>query len=595
MAPTDTPSDRRPTRWPSVAAATLLAAVLPVYVWRLTLGVDLGDESYYAVTPVSWLRSTPAETGNLSLHQLSGALTYPFVKAYAWFRPDLQGLIIALRGLYGVSALGVALLAYRLFARLLPPLAAAGCAGALLLFIPFGLPAPSYNTLGMLGMIGGVCVVGRLILEREANGVTGVGYAHLNRGPETTPGLRRVDWRGAVLAGALFVIGSEAYPSLVVLPAVSLALFAGLFARQRRLLLVVFACWSALGLAALVALVAGLGGPERLARMLAFTDRIDGTSVLGGKFRRAAAMLTSSPLYLGFCAAVVGLGSVRRLLPCLATRVLHLGGVAAIAGWLLYRAATPIFATRGHDLVFLLAAAGLPALPVPGRPLTPAGRVVAALYLIGLVGGLVTSCTAYHSLFNFCLLGILSVAAGMAAWLIQPAAGTVLDRLIGPAWALALAALVGWSSLQYVYGEGDLGQVRLSARLREGPFAGLRTRRTTADVLGKVSRQVEPYRSRCHTVEVFGLPGPYLLAPFELRSPMPYPLQDHATRRACELLTRHYAEPGHRPDLIVWFRNVPLELNRVQVELVEREYQEVGKEEPVTVYLRRDALHGADR
>jgi hypothetical protein len=551
-------------------------AVLPVYVWRLTLGVDLGDESYYAATTVSWLRSRPAETGNLSLHQFAAALTYPFVKAYAWMRPDLKGLILALRGLYGVSALGVGLLAYRLFVRLLPPLAAAACSGVVLVFIPFGLPAPSYNTLGMLGMIGGVCVVGRLVLEREAS----------------PTGLRPAEWRGALLAGALFVIGAAAYPSLVVLPVVSLALFAWLFARQRRLTLLVFTCWALLGLVALSAIVAGLGGPERLARMLAFTGRLDGTLTLGDKLRRAGAMLTSSRAYLGWCTAAVGLGLVRRLVPCLASRVLHLGGVAAVAAWSLFRAAPPIFATHGHDLVFLLAAAGLPALPLPGRPFTPAARVVAALYLTGLAGGVLTSCTAYHSLYNFCLLGILAVAAGMAAWLTSPDADTPLDRLLGPAWALGLAALVGYSSLQYIYAEGDLGKVRLSARMRDGPFAGLRTRRTTADVLGKVGRQIEPYRFECHTIEVLGLPGPYLLAPFAMRSPMPYPLQDYATQRACELLARHYAEPAHRADLILWFRYVPLEHNRVQVELVGREYQEVSREEPVTIYRRRDSLPG---
>lgn len=579
MVPTDPSSPPRPARWATVAAATLLLAVLPVYAWRLTLGVDLGDESYYTATAVSWLRSSPAETGNLSLHQFAMALTYPFVKTYAWLRPDLKGLVLALRGVYGVFALGVGLLAYRLFVRILPPLPAAGCAGAVLVFIPFGLPAPSYNTLGMLGMIGGVCVVGRLVLEREAS----------------PTGLRPADWRGAVLAGALFVIGAAAYPSLVVLPPVSLGLFAGFFARQRRLTLLVFACWAALGLAALAAIVAGLGGPERLARMLAFASRLDGTFTLSDKLRRAGAMLTSSPSFLGCCVAAVGLGLLRRLLPSRASRLLHLGGVTALAAWSLLRAAPPIFATHGNDLVCFLAAAGLPALPVPGRRFTATARVVAALYLTGLAGGVLTSCTAYHSLFNFCLLGVLSGAAGMAAWLTSPDAGRPSERLLGTAWALGLAALVGYSSLQYIYAEGDLGKVRLSARMRAGPFAGLRTRRTTADVLAKVARQVEPYRSECRTIEVFGLPGPYLLAPFAMRSPMPYPLQDYATRRAYEVLTHYYAEPGHRPDLILWFNYIPLELNRVQVELVGREYQEVSREEPVTIYRRRDSLPGTGR
>jgi hypothetical protein len=569
---------------PSVAAL-LLIVVLPIYAWRLTLGVDLSDESYYALVPVSWLRSTPAETGNLSVHQLAATLTYPFVKVYAWLRPDLKGLILALRGLYGGCAVVTMLLAYWLLVRLLPPLAAVACASVLLVFIPFGLPAPSYNTLGMLGMMGGVYVVGRLILEREA--------AEMG----SAAAFRPTDWRGATLAGALFAIGSAAYPTLVVLPAASLALFAGLFVRQRRLTLLVFACWSVWGLALLAAIVSSLGGPARLAQMAAFASQLDGSLGLGNKLRQARAMLGSSPVYLSYCSAALLLGLVRRLVPWPTVRVLHLIAVVILAVGVLYRADPPIFYTKGHDLVFILTAAGLPALPFPRRSQTPANRLLASLYLIGLAGGLVTSYTATYSLYNFNLLGILAVVAGMAAWLvplrpIADATHSVVGRLLAPAWALGLAGLLGWSSVQHIYAEGDIRQVKLSARIRHGPFAGLRTRPELADLLRKVSQQIAPYGADYHTLEVLGQPGLYLLTPFELRSPMPFPLLDSATRRAYPLLARYYDEPGHRPDLILWFHNFPLELNRVQVELVGREYQVDSEEGPVTIYVRRDGPPG---
>lgn len=65
-----------------------------VFLWRLTLGVDHSDESYYAIAPVSWTRSNPVDTGNLSIHQFSGCITYPLIQAYAWITPSLHGLIL---------------------------------------------------------------------------------------------------------------------------------------------------------------------------------------------------------------------------------------------------------------------------------------------------------------------------------------------------------------------------------------------------------------------------------------------------------------------------------------------------------------------
>src|SRR5262245_37727830 len=93
---------RRRSAWLVVA---LLLAALPLCAWRLTFGVNLGDEGYYAAAPVSWLRTTPTGTGNLSVHQFSGVLTYPLVRLYAALRPDLHGLILFLRACYGLFCL----------------------------------------------------------------------------------------------------------------------------------------------------------------------------------------------------------------------------------------------------------------------------------------------------------------------------------------------------------------------------------------------------------------------------------------------------------------------------------------------------------
>ena len=116
--------------------------------FRITRGIDLSDESDYAVFLDDWLKEGIRESPFLTLHQTAALVVYPAVLLFRWVMGATDGLILFLRSLDIVGAMMAAISAAVLFRRS-GTCFGAWLAGALVLaFIPFGLPAPSYNTIG---------------------------------------------------------------------------------------------------------------------------------------------------------------------------------------------------------------------------------------------------------------------------------------------------------------------------------------------------------------------------------------------------------------------------------------------------------------
>jgi hypothetical protein len=195
-------------------AVSLLAVLgLTLYGYRLTLGPDLGDEASYANLVIGRLRAPRGDTGDHSPHQPSALLLEPFVRLYARFVPDFRGVILLLRCLYAGMALLSGAAVWLLLRRMLVAPAALALALIPVAFIPWGLPAPSYNTLGMLGTIAALCLSSTHLL-------------HLWARPAQRPPL------GGLLvptAGGLFALSVLAYPTLLV-SAAAFFLFAVLLA-----------------------------------------------------------------------------------------------------------------------------------------------------------------------------------------------------------------------------------------------------------------------------------------------------------------------------------------------------------------------------
>jgi hypothetical protein len=271
--------------------------------------------------------------------------------------------------------------------------------------------------------------------------------------------------------------------------------------------------------------------------------------------------------------------------------------VVAVAVWWIVSERPPALFARGHDLVMLVCFAGVPLLWRPGRHRTPAERVLIALFVTGVVGGLMTAFSATNGLINFCVLGVLAGTAGLA-WAMQRMDGSPrLPTAVSGLLSLGVVGCVAWASLCVIYGEEQLSRPWLvrekyPLRVNEGPFAGLRTWQWKHDLLRMVDGRLKPYESTARTADFWtSASGLYLLTPFELRTPMPYWLENARTGGLTDRLTRHYADAANRPDVVVlWtlYEDQDRGIHRVQKQLLADHYRELPAEIPIRIFLRSD-------
>src|ERR1700722_20191098 len=138
----NTPQSSACAKWLKlILGGAIIFAVLACLSYRITIGVDLSDEAYYATYIDGWLKLGLKNGQNLNLHQTSEFLLFPFAYAYKSLHGDEQGLILFLRCIYLGLALAAGLCLYRLIAMLRGNLVAGLASIYMLFFVPFSLPA----------------------------------------------------------------------------------------------------------------------------------------------------------------------------------------------------------------------------------------------------------------------------------------------------------------------------------------------------------------------------------------------------------------------------------------------------------------------
>ena len=130
----------------------LSVIVLALLAYRMTIGVDLSDESCYATFLDGWLKDGLGHSENLVVHQSSALLLLPAAQLYAWVAGSERGLVLFLRFIFLAMAGVASLCQYWFISRIRGKPVALSSALLVLCFIPFSLPAPSYNTIGMFGI-----------------------------------------------------------------------------------------------------------------------------------------------------------------------------------------------------------------------------------------------------------------------------------------------------------------------------------------------------------------------------------------------------------------------------------------------------------
>lgn len=261
----------------------LFASVGLLMAARLPIGLDLSDEAYYAIFLDDWLKGGIALSTLLTLHQTAALLLYPLARIHMAIAGSSDGLLLVLRAAFLLGEVAAAAL-WICFLRRLGAGLGAWCVGAAIVaFVPFGLPAPSYNSIGQQTLLIATAALGLATLRE-------------NRRERTV----------AVAASAVAsAMCSVAYPPLT-LPVGFMAVLVIIRPVVLRPWTFFFATLAA-GLVAWSVVVAVLT-PQRLWDSAIYLSEINDPGGFGKKLSFSAGLLGQHPRFALICLAAMALG-----------------------------------------------------------------------------------------------------------------------------------------------------------------------------------------------------------------------------------------------------------------------------------------------
>ncbi len=154
------------------AAWALAALALAI---RIPFGVGMTDEAFYSAMPYGFLLGNEPYRDELAFHQNAAILQMPLFRVYMWLF-DSEGIVVFSRWLYGAYVGLCSFFAFRLARRLSSAAAGAWAAALVVSFSYYNLFTLSYNTLGALGMLGGVLLGTHAVLEKPVRHLVGAWF-----------------------------------------------------------------------------------------------------------------------------------------------------------------------------------------------------------------------------------------------------------------------------------------------------------------------------------------------------------------------------------------------------------------------------------
>lgn len=139
-----------------LAGILLVCTVLQSYQ-RLRIGVDFEDEAYYAVLAQRFALGDQPFIDEVNLRQFFALMTAPFYRIYLEWTGSTDGVIYFLRQLYFALQLAVSWAVFRLARSYVAISSSLLLAAIPVAFMPFEIPAPSYNTLSSSFLVLGTC------------------------------------------------------------------------------------------------------------------------------------------------------------------------------------------------------------------------------------------------------------------------------------------------------------------------------------------------------------------------------------------------------------------------------------------------------
>ncbi len=519
----------------------LYVAVLALLAYRMTIGVDLSDESYYVSFLDGWLKDGLGHGENLEVHQSAALLVLPAARLYTWIVGSERGLVLFLRFIFLALACAASVCQYRFIRRVRDDTVAWSSALLVLCFIPFSLPAPSYNTIGMFGMVAALALFGVAASRMQ---------------PATNGSA------AATLSGVAWMVAVIAYPTMAA-ALLALLVLASLAARDRgeRLRLLGYAMICAFFQFCGACLMLAVFGWTRLWQMLRFTTTgMQNSESTNPKLAESLGLFVIHPAFGTLCLAAAALG----IWLLVADRDRRRGiwpSLLVLAIVLASYATGPALWFPPNDLVVLLALVGLFTLRSCGG--AEGHAAVRVIYVTALVGGLITAATSDNGIHNFPIGGL--AAAALAPAMLVPR-GAPYSVVVAQCGMLVLtAALFCTSAFASIYGENANPLTARAVRVSDGRFAGLLTNAQQAAFIEAATAALSERAGRGKTIVVLGRPaGIYLLTEASPMAPSAWDYwQFHGSLqpRMNALMEAFYRVPAHRPDVVAVFtdpRTYPL-------------------------------------
>jgi hypothetical protein len=502
------------------AGVAIFALLLVLLAIRITRGADLGDESYYAIFIDDWLKGGIATSSFLDIHQTAALAVYPAALAYVALKGSSDGLFLFLRALFLAGAAASAL-CWVVFLKRLGCQFLAWAGGILVLsFIPFGLPAPSYNTLGQQAL---------------TIALASFGVAALLDGRTR----EQVWW--LIASACAWAVATVVYPPLIM-PLGALCLFGlchrdGSFPHPLSYVAMtgaaVCAGWSLVILSLTFA---------HLRDVLIFSSTNFDADGWRRKLTFVQDIFGGNIPFSMLCVAAIGVGVTRHLFPLLAR-------LATVAVLVALFATTPALYARSHDAVTLAALTGLGLLSGLRTNASQPERVIGLVYATSLFAALTTCGTAFNSVYNFSI-GALPAAALAVVGRPAPKFSSIAAAL--PVSA-AVAAVLS-TSLFFYYGELPGQPLAPRERMADGFFCGLALVPNDAALVRLVRNRIDPLLENNPPIAIIGrLPGLVLAMPARLSMPIAYAVQSN--EKWLSLQETFYRQPGRQPLFVLIYRD----------------------------------------
>ena len=509
------------------AVAAVCVAAVVALVLRLLHSVDVTDEAFYAASAYRFALGARPLLDDWSPQQLAALVTSPIVRLHLAIVGDTTGLMLTLRFAYLAMMSAAGAVTWAALRRIVRPWIALLAVVATVVLVPFTIPAPSYNTIAIAGVMVG-CAGGIGVLTRRDGRV----------------------W--AAVSGFGFALAAVAYTTMAVAGVVALV---WLTWRRRDHILPFVGGALAVAVPLAIVVVPCLGGlRQTLAYSLAMSGYGGDTSKLLRIASSASAFLIKQPAFYAVAACVAWARWPGRRLPSWVPLALCALSVV-------------VFGVPGTTAALFAAAAVLIASlswvawrSAPGDD-EEGGRASVARWVVG-IGFVTGGLFAYTSTNGFMMLG----AAGIAVMpgLLALAGERFATSPVRANVAVALLAVVAVAGLLPLWSVAfrDAAPLEQTVRVASGPYAGMFTTPSTSASVTQMQADLRAVvRPGDRLLSYDAMPAPYLMTAATPAAPMLWtaPVESRDAR-ANGLFTSYLEQPGHAPTVAV--RNDRLVLAR---------------------------------